>query len=92
MFTGYFWANSYWLTDNIPCLTYGLRGVIRTTIEVTSELPDLHSGVDGSRLVDEPLKDLVTLLAKLSTPAGEIAIPGFYDSIPRNLGRGASTV
>ena len=75
-------ANSYWLTDNIPCLTYGLRGVIRTTVEIISELPDLHSGVDGSRLVDEPLKDLVTLLAKLSSPAGEIAIPGFYDSIP----------
>ena len=75
-------ANSYWLTDNIPCLTYGLRGVIHAEIEVSSELPDLHSGVDGSRLVDEPLKDLVALLARLSTPAGKIAIPGFYDSIP----------
>ena len=75
-------ANSYWLTDNIPCLTYGLRGVIHATIEVASELPDLHSGVDGSRLVDESMKDLVALLARLGTPGGQIAIPGFYDSIP----------
>ena len=75
-------ANSYWLTDDIPCLTYGLRGVIRVTIEVASELPDLHSGVDGSRLINEPLKDLVALLAKLTGSGGEITIPGFYDSIP----------
>ena len=74
-------ANSYWLTDDIPCLTYGLRGLIRATIEINSDQPNLHSGVDGSRLVNEPLKDLVALLAKLSDPSGEIAIPGFYDSI-----------
>lgn len=74
-------ANSYWLTDDIPCLTYGLRGLIRATIEITSDQPDLHSGVDGSRLVDEPLKDMVALLATLSSSSGEVAIPGFYDSI-----------
>ena len=74
-------ANSYWLTDDIPCLTYGLRGLIRATVAISSDQPDLHSGVDGSRLVDEPLKDLVAVLATLSSPSGDIAIPGFYDSI-----------
>ena len=75
-------ANSYWLNDDIPCLTYGLRGVIRATIEVASERPDLHSGVDGSRLINEALKDLVALLAKLTGPDGKVNIPGFYDNIP----------
>lgn len=75
-------ANSYWLNDDIPCLTYGLRGVIRATIEVTSERPDLHSGVDGSQLINEALKDLIALLAKLTGPNGEVNIPGFYDNIP----------
>ena len=75
-------ANSYWLTDDIPCLTYGLRGVIRATIEVASEHPDLHSGVDGSRLINEALKDLISLLAKLTGPKGQVNIPGFYDNIP----------
>ncbi|CAG8790023.1 5881_t:CDS:2, partial [Cetraspora pellucida] len=28
-----FVSNSYWLDDETPCLTYGLRGVIRATIE-----------------------------------------------------------
>ncbi len=75
-------ANSYWLDDYIPCLTYGLRGVIHATVRIESEHPDLHSGVDGSALLDEPLKDLVMLLAKLSGPHGKVEIPGFYGPIP----------
>jgi di- and tripeptidase len=74
-------ANSYWLDDHNPCLTYGLRGVIHATVEVQSGHPDLHSGVDGSSLLDESLKDLVTLLARLTGQHGKILIPGFYDPI-----------
>ncbi|KAE7996969.1 hypothetical protein FH972_001645 [Carpinus fangiana] len=73
-------ANSYWLDDEVPCLTYGLRGVINATVEVASNEPDLHSGVDGSRLLDEPLKDLTSLVASLTGPRGRVEIPGFYDS------------
>ncbi len=74
-------ANSYWLTDDVPCLTYGLRGVIHATVQVKSEHPDLHSGVDGSGLMDESLKDLVMLVAQLTGPSGRVALPGFYDPI-----------
>ena len=75
-------ANSYWLNDEIPCLTYGLRGVVQATVRVESEQPDLHSGIDGSHLIDEPLKDLVALLASLRDPDGKVNIHGFYDPIP----------
>ena len=75
-------ANSYWLDDDIPCLTYGLRGVIRATVEITSDRPDLHSGVDGSQLINEALKDLIALLASLTSSDGKVTIPGFYDHIP----------
>lgn len=68
-------ANSYWLDDEVPCLTYGLRGVIHATVVVESEKPDLHSGVDGSRLNREPTIDLVNLLAKLTDETGAIKIP-----------------
>lgn len=78
-------ANSYWLDDHVPCLTYGLRGVIHATVQVDSKHPDLHSGVDGSALLDESLKDLVMLLARLSGKHGKIEIPGFYEPI-RELG------
>ena len=74
-------ANSYWLDDHVPCLTYGLRGVIHATVQVESKHPDLHSGVDGSALLDEPLKDLVMLLSKLTGRHGKVHIPGFYDPI-----------
>lgn len=74
-------ANSYWLNDDFPCLTYGLRGVIHAIISVKSTQPDLHSGVDGSHLMDEPLKDLVTLVSKLTGTKGQILIPDFYSSI-----------
>jgi di- and tripeptidase len=70
-----------WLDDFVPCLTYGLRGVIHATIEIESRHPDLHSGVDGSALLDEPLKDLVMLLSKLTGSHGKVLIPGFYDPI-----------
>ncbi|KAF2123902.1 beta-Ala-His dipeptidase [Dothidotthia symphoricarpi CBS 119687] len=74
-------ANSYWLDDHVPCLTYGLRGVIHASVQIESKHPDLHSGVDGSALLDEPLKDLVMLLSKLTGKHGKVQIPGFYDPI-----------
>ncbi|RMZ06302.1 hypothetical protein D0864_02277 [Hortaea werneckii] len=75
-------ACSYWLDDRVPCLTYGLRGVVQATVQVESGHPDLHSGVDGSRQLDEPLKDLVMLLSTLTGKGGEVMIPGFYDPVP----------
>ncbi|KAH7381298.1 hypothetical protein DE146DRAFT_670118 [Phaeosphaeria sp. MPI-PUGE-AT-0046c] len=74
-------ANSYWLDDHVPCLTYGLRGVIHATVQIESKHPDLHSGVDGSALLDEPLKDLVMLLSRLTGRHGKVQIPGFYEPI-----------
>lgn len=74
-------ANSYWLTDDYPCLTYGLRGVIHATVQIESPRPDLHSGVDGSHLLDEALKDLVMLLAQMTGYNGAIKIPSFYEPI-----------
>lgn len=74
-------ANSYWLDDSNPCLTYGQRGVVHANLIVTSDHPDLHSGIDGSALLDEPLKDLSMLVNTLIGPKGWINLPGFYDSV-----------
>ncbi|TPX14563.1 uncharacterized protein E0L32_005255 [Thyridium curvatum] len=74
-------ANSYWLDDETPCLTYGLRGVLHATVCVDSPRPDLHSGVDGSYMMAEPLSDLTLVLSKLKGPKNRILIPGFYDGI-----------
>lgn len=74
-------ANSYWIDDETPCLTYGLRGVLHATICVDSPYPDLHSGVDGSHLLDEPLTDLTHLLASLKGRRGRVQLPHFYDAV-----------
>jgi di- and tripeptidase len=74
-------ANSYWLDDDVPCLTYGLRGMLHATVKVDSNHPDVHSGVDGSFMMDEPLFDLTSILAKLKGLHNRIQIPGFYDNV-----------
>ncbi|KAI0226242.1 hypothetical protein L0F63_003935, partial [Massospora cicadina] len=73
-------SNSYWLDDEIPCITYGLRGVIHTSIRVANHHPDSHSGVYGGG-IDEPLVDLTHLLAKLISEHKRVLIPGFYRQV-----------
>lgn len=74
-------ANSYWLDDYNPCLTYGLRGVVHANLVVTSNHPDLHSGIDGSALLDEPVKDLSLLVSTIVGRKGQINLPGFRDPV-----------
>ncbi|KAL9012943.1 MAG: hypothetical protein Q9173_002338 [Seirophora scorigena] len=76
-------ANSYWLDDEIPCLTYGLRGVVHATVTIESGRSNLHSGVDGSQRINEAMKDLIGVLAVLSSNDGLIKIPGFYNPVLR---------
>lgn len=73
-------SNSYWLDDVTPCLNYGLRGIIKATVEIKGDLPDLHSGVYGG-VYREPTFDLVNLLSKLATDQGEIVLPEFHSSV-----------
>lgn len=72
-------SNSYWLDDQTPCLNYGLRGIINGCIEISSDKPDLHSGVHGG-VFREPVIDMVNLLATL-TDQGKVVVPGFYDRV-----------
>lgn len=75
-------SNSYWLDDHIPCLTFGMRGVVHATITINSNRPDLHSGMDGKSVQHEPLKDMTALLGSLIGASGtEVMIPGFDDDV-----------
>lgn len=68
-------SNSYWLGEDTPCITYGLRGVVRADITVSSGLPNLHSGVEGGA-ISEPLIDLVHVIGKLVDGERRVLIPG----------------
>ncbi|KAJ6466417.1 hypothetical protein C8R45DRAFT_1021645 [Mycena sanguinolenta] len=73
-------SNSTWIAEDTPCITYGLRGVVHCSIEISSSLPDLHSGIEGGAVV-EPLLDMVQLLSTLTDKQHQVRIPGFYDQV-----------
>ncbi|EMD39729.1 hypothetical protein CERSUDRAFT_150401 [Gelatoporia subvermispora B] len=73
-------SNSTWIAEDIPCITYGLRGVVHCNVEITSGGSDLHSGVDGGAVV-EPMHDMVKLLGALVDEQNRVTVPGFYDNV-----------
>lgn len=74
-------CNNTWIGENTPCLTYGMRGLVKVRVEVEGGKTDLHSGLDGG-VSHEPLQDLCALLGGLTDPhTGRIAIPGIYSSL-----------
>ncbi|PVV04872.1 hypothetical protein BB560_000618 [Smittium megazygosporum] len=72
---------SYWLGENVPCLTYGMRGHLKVKLHMdTSRKTDVHSGVWGGAVI-EPLLWLSRIISAMSDPNGKILLPGFYDSV-----------
>ncbi len=51
-------SNTLWVGESVPCLTYGMRGMIALSIEVSGPERDVHSGNDGG-VFEEPMADLV---------------------------------
>lgn len=73
-------ASGAWVSDDQPCLTYGMRGLICLEVEVLGPKKDLHSGTHGG-VFNEPTNDLVTVLSNLVDSNNMILIPGFYDDV-----------
>ncbi|MBW0482775.1 hypothetical protein O181_022490 [Austropuccinia psidii MF-1] len=73
-------SNSCWLGEETPCMTFGLRGVIHATVSVTSQRPNLHSGIHGGA-THEPVLDLVRILGALVGTDGRIQLDGFYSGV-----------
>ncbi|NOT33197.1 MAG: dipeptidase [Candidatus Eisenbacteria bacterium] len=63
-----------------PALTYGLRGILYTQIEVTGPTHDLHSGHFGGA-VQNPANALAMIIAALKDGEGRITVPGFYEQV-----------
>lgn len=74
-------SNNYWIGDDRPCITYGLRGVVHMKVSVSGPKHSTHSGVDGG-VFREPMMDLMQIIASMTDPkTGRVAIPGFYDDV-----------
>ncbi|GBF92924.1 hypothetical protein Rsub_05760 [Raphidocelis subcapitata] len=62
-------SNTVWVGERLPCLTYGMRGMVTASIEVSGPARDVHSGNDGG-VFSEPMADLFKLLASLTAAPG----------------------
>ncbi|KAK4534538.1 hypothetical protein CDCA_CDCA02G0563 [Cyanidium caldarium] len=73
-------ANSLWVGDDRPCITYGMRGTVTIEVEVRGAARNLHSGTEGGAVI-EPAIDLVSVLGTLVDTHGTPAVPGFFDGV-----------
>ncbi|KAL9085813.1 MAG: hypothetical protein Q9165_007445 [Trypethelium subeluteriae] len=73
-------SDNYWLGTEKPCLTYGLRGCSYYSIEISGPGQDLHSGVFGGT-AQEPMTDLVRVMASLVDKDGNILIPDIKEQV-----------
>lgn len=68
------------LSNDIPSITTGLRGLAYMEVEVTGPNRDLHSGVYGGAVAN-PINVLCDMIASLQDKDGKVTIPGFYDDV-----------
>ena len=68
------------ITNNIPSITTGLRGLSYVEVEVTGPNRDLHSGLYGGAVAN-PITILTKMIASLHDENNYITIPGFYDAV-----------
>lgn len=52
--------------------------------QISGPQRDLHSGNDGG-VFNEPMSDLVKLLARLTDSSSNVLVPGFYDNVAPHL-------
>jgi acetylornithine deacetylase/succinyl-diaminopimelate desuccinylase-like protein len=64
--------------EDVPSITYGVRGIAYTEIEARGAKRDLHSGEFGG-VAPNPLHALALVLAGLKDAQGRIHIPGLYE-------------
>ncbi len=68
------------LSNDVPSLTTGLRGLSYVEVEVTGPDRDLHSGMYGGA-VPNPINVLCDMISSLHDEKGKITIPGFYEKV-----------
>lgn len=73
-------SDSGMFTRGVPSITYGLRGLAYTEVEVVGPERDLHSGSFGGS-VHNPIQALSEMIASLHDKNGRVTIPHFYDDV-----------
>jgi acetylornithine deacetylase/succinyl-diaminopimelate desuccinylase-like protein len=68
------------ISNEVPSVTSGLRGLSYVEVEVTGPNRDLHSGTYGGAVAN-PINILCQMIASMKDENNHITIPGFYDDV-----------
>lgn len=73
------------ISDKVPSINCGMRGLAYMEVEVTGPSKDVHSGHFGGGIYN-PCNTLCKMIASLIDEDGRITVKGFYDDVV-NLSR-----
>lgn len=68
------------ISNDVPSITVGLRGLSYLEVEVTGPNRDLHSGHYGGAVAN-PINVLAKMIASMHDENNHITIPGFYEKV-----------
>ena len=68
------------ISDKVPSINCGMRGLAYLEVKVTGPNKDLHSGHYGGAVAN-PINVLCDLISSLIDADGRITVPGFYDKV-----------
>lgn len=68
------------ISDKVPSINCGMRGVTYLQLNVQGPDKDLHSGHYGGAVAN-PINILCDMISSLIDKDGKVTIPGFYDNV-----------
>ena len=68
------------ISDKVPSINCGMRGLAYLEVKVTGPNKDLHSGHYGGAVAN-PINVLCDMISSLIDADGRITVPGFYDKV-----------
>ena len=68
------------ISDKVPSINCGMRGITYMEVKLTGPDKDLHSGHYGGAVYN-PIDTLCQMIASLKDADGHITIKGFYDEV-----------
>jgi len=68
------------ISEKVPSINCGMRGLAYLEVTVTGPNKDLHSGHYGGAVAN-PIHELCSLIDSLHDADGRVTIPGFYDDV-----------
>ncbi len=68
------------ISEKVPSINCGMRGLAYLEVTVTGPNKDLHSGHYGGAVAN-PINVLCDMISAMTDKDGRIAIPGFYDDV-----------